>query len=294
MGIASLLHPTSWRRHQTRTPWGPAESLGLPQDACLDREGERMTKWNFHGLAVWWLALAAVACNNTPSSPDYQSLGGSNAGGSAGGASGSGGSSSSGVSSGGGGTGGDRGTGGNSATGGGSGIGGWSGSGGSSTGAGVAGSGGSLAGAGGGGGATGGDSGNGGSSASGGGSGVGGLIGRGGTGGAGGSSGLKDAGVLRDSGPEVANGPVVGGPDAVSGPSYKNQVEPMLNQNCYRCHSGSSVNGGINLSGYANASKNAKLANSAIQKGSMPPGAPLSSAEKQMFQTWLDDGCLNN
>jgi hypothetical protein len=39
---------------------------------------------------------------------------------------------------------------------------------------------------------------------------------------------------------------------------------------------------------------NASAANSAIQNGIMPPSGALSSANKLLFQTWVNQGELNN
>jgi hypothetical protein len=39
---------------------------------------------------------------------------------------------------------------------------------------------------------------------------------------------------------------------------------------------------------------NASVANSAIQKGNMPPSGALSAANKQLFQAWVTAGTPNN
>jgi len=231
-----------------------------------------MTRSTPHlALCLW--ALVTAACNNTPTSPNYEDNGGSNSGGSATGGSGgsagnsgSGGTSSTGGSTSAGGSGGNTATGGNTSTGGSSGSGGsFKGSGGTTMSSG-------------------------GSSATGGSSTSGGSTGSGGATGSGGSSGAKDAGVPRDAG----KGPEVGGGDATSAVSYKNQIQPLLQTNCASCHSGSTANAGIDVSTYANVSKNAKTINSAIQNGTMPLGSPLSAADKQLFQTWVNAGSPNN
>jgi hypothetical protein len=110
----------------------------------------------------------------------------------------------------------------------------------------------------------------------------------------GGSSGSKDAGVNRDAGKGPEAGREVGGSDAGSSVSYATQIAPLLKANCTSCHSGSNANAGIDLSTYANVSKNANVANSVLQSGSMPPSAPLSAANKQLFQSWVSAGAPNN
>ena len=257
-------------------------------------------------LALWLMAMLTAACNNNTPSVNYESTGGNGSGGSAsgesGGNSGSGGnggvvgSGGSGGSAGAGGTGsaGTNGTAGEGASGGSAGFGGGrAGSGGSTTGSGgsTTGSGGST-------------SGSGGSTTGSGGTPTGGSFGKGSGGssdtggatGSGGSSGAKDGGVVRDtgSGPEVARSPDTGKSDSGSSVSYATQIAPLLKASCTSCHGASNAQSGIDLSSYANASKNAKVANSAIQSGSMPPGAAFSTANKQLFQSWVDEGAPNN
>jgi uncharacterized membrane protein len=86
----------------------------------------------------------------------------------------------------------------------------------------------------------------------------------------------------------------VGGSDSGSTVSYATQIAPLLKANCTSCHGGSNPQSGIDLSTYANASKNANVANSAIQSGIMPPGGSLSTANKQLFQAWVNAGKPNN
>jgi hypothetical protein len=116
----------------------------------------------------------------------------------------------------------------------------------------------------------------------------------GGAAGTGGSSGSKDAGASRDAGKGPEAGREVGGSDAGSSVSYATQIAPLLKANCTSCHGGSSPQSGIDLSTYAGASKNANVANSAIQNGNMPPGGSMSAANKQLFQSWVTAGAPNN
>lgn len=226
-------------------------------------------------LPLWSVAMVAtmammsVACNND--TPSTEGLGGSagsthGLGGAAvaGGAVGSGGRFGSGGSDGVGGASAHGGTSGGSVT-----TGGSTGSGGVATGGTVSTGGNSATG---GGSATGGMLSTGGILASGGRAGTGGstMVG---TGGAGGSSTVRDAGA-----------------DAGAGVTYSDQVSKLLSANCTSCHSGSRPSGGIDLSSYTSAKTNASRANREIQSGAMPPGAPLSAANKQLFQSWVTAG----
>jgi hypothetical protein len=120
-----------------------------------------------------------------------------------------------------------------------------------------------------------------------GGTGSGGLVGHGGTigsggaaagsGGSGGSSTGRDAGA-----------------DAVSAVSYSKQIAPMLKSSCTSCHTGAASPRGVDLGTYAGVKANLTAANSAIQGGSMPPSGPLSGTNKQLFQSWVNQGAPNN
>ena len=263
-----------------------------------------MTKGRRALLVSWLFSIPMIAAcnNNTPSSPDYRGTGGgvssSSSTGGAAGSGGSGGGVGNGGSGGSEGSGGQIGTGGSHAGTGGS----LSGTGGELGGGGMHGTGGTAAaGASG----TGGNLGSGGMPGTGGntitgGSGAGGKLGSGGvngTGGttaaggaSGGSTGLADAGTSHDAG-KVAE---AGAGDTPSTVSYATQIAPLLQASCTSCHGGSNPQSGINLSTYAGVKANASAANSAIKNGTMPPGGALSSANKQLFQTWIDQGALNN
>lgn len=229
-------------------------------------------------LAFGLLSMGSAACNNnTPSSPNYRGTGGDVSL-----------SSSTGGTSGDGGNGGDVGNGGGGGSGTSGGAGGQTGTGGI-----PAGTGGSLI-------ETGGNLGGGGVNGTGGGPALGGATGGGGangTGGApalggatGGSAGPGDAGTVRDTG-KIEE---VGAGDTASTTSYAAQIAPLLKANCTSCHGGSKPQSGIDLSTYAGVKANASAANTAIQKGIMPPTGALSSANKLLFQSWIDGGEQNN
>jgi cytochrome c5 len=81
------------------------------------------------------------------------------------------------------------------------------------------------------------------------------------------------------------------------GATYTTDMKPIFDKNCIACHattkSGSQRNGapvGIDYDNYTVAKANGKMGNSAVQKGSMPPAGPLSQADKDTFQSWIDGG----
>jgi hypothetical protein len=76
--------------------------------------------------------------------------------------------------------------------------------------------------------------------------------------------------------------------------SYATQIAPLLSASCTSCHGGSNPQSGIDLSTYTKVKSNATVANTAIQSGRMPPSGALSAANKQLFQTWVNQGMLNN
>ncbi len=111
--------------------------------------------------------------------------------------------------------------------------------------------------------------------------------GRVGTGGSGGGS--PDAGTSHP-----GSGGSAAGSDAGTAVSYAKDIEPLLKSNCTSCHGGSSPTAGIDLSSYAKVKANASAASSVIQRGSMPPNGPLSTANKQLFAAWVSAGAPNN
>ena len=109
----------------------------------------------------------------------------------------------------------------------------------------------------------------------------------GGAGGSGGSAGNGGGGavIARDDAPD----------DQASSPvTYAIQIEPLLRARCTACHSGADPAQAIVLDNYDDAKANAGVANRVIQGESMPPDAPLSAADKQFFQSWVDQGAPQN
>lgn len=83
--------------------------------------------------------------------------------------------------------------------------------------------------------------------------------------------------------------------------SYSLNIQPILALNCVGCHSGSSPDGGIALSSYANVKAqvdNGKLIGAVEGKAGyvpMPPGGiSLSSCDISQLNLWVSDGAPNN
>lgn len=83
--------------------------------------------------------------------------------------------------------------------------------------------------------------------------------------------------------------------------SYSQQILPILQDNCYTCHQGSSPVSGIDLSNFAILQahvKNGDVKSAVTHTGSvtpMPYGLPmLPSCEVNTIVAWIDQGALNN
>lgn len=77
--------------------------------------------------------------------------------------------------------------------------------------------------------------------------------------------------------------------------SYDNTVVPILQNQCYACHSGGTTNGGIDLSNYetvvflAQSGTLAGVINHAEGYTNMPPFTKLNSCEILQIEKWIDD-----
>jgi hypothetical protein len=76
--------------------------------------------------------------------------------------------------------------------------------------------------------------------------------------------------------------------------SYKNEISPMLNMYCIGCHSSNQSSGGINLSGFSNASNLATRSLNSIKNGSMPPMGSIPDSLVQKLSCWISQGKANN
>ena len=81
------------------------------------------------------------------------------------------------------------------------------------------------------------------------------------------------------------------------GATYGEAIKPLLDRHCIGCHasyrsgpnrSGAPIN--VNYDTYEEAAASASAGNTRVQAGSMPPSGPLSRAERELFQQWVDDG----
>jgi len=114
--------------------------------------------------------------------------------------------------------------------------------------------------------------------------------GQGGSNGQGGSA-AKDGGVAGTGGGSDAGTKSDTGGSTVS---FSKDILPMLNTSCKSCHSPPSPNAGVDVTTYSAVKSSATSINSAIQRGIMPPTGALSSANKQLIQSWVTAGEPNN
>ena len=92
--------------------------------------------------------------------------------------------------------------------------------------------------------------------------------------------------------------PVFGEYEPVDGGvTYTEQIKPILDENCIRCHAedkrGTDRNGAptyINFDTYDEASASAVPGNATVQSGTMPPAGRLDRFDRGLFQQWVDEG----
>jgi len=89
--------------------------------------------------------------------------------------------------------------------------------------------------------------------------------------------------------------------DTAAAVSYSKNVVPLLQQQCYSCHSGGSPSGGIAMGTYATdkaMAVNGKLYGSisfAAGFSPMPQGAPkMTTCQLATIKKWIDSGSPNN
>ena len=84
--------------------------------------------------------------------------------------------------------------------------------------------------------------------------------------------------------------------------SYAQEVGPVLESYCTRCHSSSAANRrgapeGVDFDTYAAAAAAAEMANQRVQAGTMPPSgaSPRPDARARcLLQAWVDQGLPEN
>ena len=113
-----------------------------------------------------------------------------------------------------------------------------------------------------------------------------------GTGGTATSSGNRDAG-----GPPGRDSSLLAdaaSPTDAATVSFTDKTLPLLKTNCVSCHGPSQQNAGVRLDSYAVVKTNLTAATNAIAQGIMPPTGGLATSQRQLFQTWVNQGALNN
>ena len=83
--------------------------------------------------------------------------------------------------------------------------------------------------------------------------------------------------------------------------TYSSKVQPVIQNNCYTCHSGSAPQGNVNLEGFANLKSfadNGMLIGVITHAPGFPPmpqgGNKLNACDIMNIQTWINQGALNN
>ena len=88
--------------------------------------------------------------------------------------------------------------------------------------------------------------------------------------------------------------------DTTSVTSYATHIMPILQNNCYSCHSGSNVSGGVTLdtyTGVSSAAGNGSLTGSVYHNvgfTAMPPNLQIDSCSMKQIKKWVDAGHPNN
>ncbi len=92
-------------------------------------------------------------------------------------------------------------------------------------------------------------------------------------------------------------------PPPVATASFANDINPILQNNCLGCHNNVTASGGFNVETYAGVQARVVAGNAGgsllfqrVENDSMPAGGanPLLQAEKDLIETWIQEGALNN
>lgn len=83
--------------------------------------------------------------------------------------------------------------------------------------------------------------------------------------------------------------------------SYASKVVPLLQQNCYSCHTGSFPSGNITMGTYTTdkaIATNGKLYGSISYASGYSPmpkgGSKFNNCQLALIKKWIDSGCPNN
>jgi hypothetical protein len=86
-----------------------------------------------------------------------------------------------------------------------------------------------------------------------------------------------------------------------AGITYSGRVLPLIQANCYSCHSGTALQGNVSLEGYGNLrvyAQNGKLAGTITHApgyAAMPQGGgKLPPCDIESIQVWIDQGAPDN
>jgi hypothetical protein len=94
--------------------------------------------------------------------------------------------------------------------------------------------------------------------------------------------------------PDTSRDTATGKSDAAANVSFKTQIEPLLKANCTSCHGATVQNMNVRVDTYANLKASLSDVTDLLVNGGMPPAGPLSDADIQLFQAWVDQGALDN
>lgn len=90
--------------------------------------------------------------------------------------------------------------------------------------------------------------------------------------------------------------------------SFKNEIQPILEQRCIKCHGGDFPSEGLTMESHEslmNGSQNGQVITPGdssssllfekVESGEMPKrGADLTAEQVKLIQQWIDEGALNN
>jgi len=92
-----------------------------------------------------------------------------------------------------------------------------------------------------------------------------------------------------------------GGTCDTVGMRFSVNVLPILQANCYRCHAGGIINGGVSLDGYSNVVlqvQNGNLIAAITHAAGVVPmpfdGGKLSDCNIAIIQAWINEGAPDN
>lgn len=84
--------------------------------------------------------------------------------------------------------------------------------------------------------------------------------------------------------------------------TYSGTIRPLLQSKCYRCHSGATLSGGVDLGPYVNVkfyADEGSLFSVTSRDGNFPPMPPdanerLDDCQLAQLKKWIREGAANN